>query len=77
MKKSKKLKIQNRFLVIKHKNINKNSNPSGCLYFPSSLETNRINLPDKNRLIRFGDMKCLNIHTHIHTSTKTKSIKIN
>ena len=35
MKKSKKLKIQNRFLVIKQNKINKISNSLGYLYFPA------------------------------------------
>ena len=35
MKKSEKLKIQNRFLVIKQKKINKISNPLGYHYFPA------------------------------------------
>ena len=35
MKKSEKLKIQSRFLVIKQKKINKIANPLGYLYFPA------------------------------------------
>ena len=38
MKKSKKLKIQNRFLVLKQKKINKISNPLGYLIFPRDEE---------------------------------------
>ena len=62
MKKSKKLKIQNRFLVIKQNKINKISNPSGYLYFPA----------------RYEELKYIYIythsqHTHTHTHTRARA----
>ena len=65
--KLKQLKIQNHFLVIKKKEINKNSNPSGYRFFFSRGEEN--SLSDDNRLIGFKDMKSLN-HTYIHSRKK-------
>ena len=62
-KKLKKLKIQNRFLVIKKKKINKNSNLSGYRFFSRDEENS---LSDENRLVGFEDMKSFHSHTHIH-----------
>ena len=60
MKKSKKLKIQNRFLFIKEKKINKISNPLGF-----SRETKRISFIRRksgDSFRRYEELK--NTHTH-------------
>ena len=75
MKKLKKFKIQNRFLVIKQKKINKISNP--LLLF--SRETKRISFTRRKSVDsfrRYEELKYTHVHTHTHTSTKTKIIRI-
>ena len=72
MKKSKELKIQNRFLVIKQKKINKTSNPLRVPLF--SQETKGISFTRRKSVYsfrRYEELKYTHTHTHKRTHART------